>query len=162
MATETEPIPNPVVGHSERVAGKSKKRNGLWKPNTELPPNRTCGAAMSEIWWSRSEHLGGCRGPAVMDALFPGALSLRILKLLFVRSSDQFPELTWRRLLHEVSMQKLAHLWRQNIVAHRVVNLGVRAVHRATDTNEVLRFCYERSREGLLRVAGSTGERSDF
>ena len=38
--TETEPIPNLVVGHSERAAGMSKKRKGLWKPNTEPPPNR--------------------------------------------------------------------------------------------------------------------------
>jgi len=52
MATETEPITNPVVGHSERLAGKSKKRDGLWKPNTEPPPSRTYeteifGSAMS-------------------------------------------------------------------------------------------------------------------
>jgi hypothetical protein len=39
MPTETEPIPNPVVGDSERAAGKSKKLEGLWKPNTEPPPN---------------------------------------------------------------------------------------------------------------------------
>ena len=41
MATETEPIPNPVVGHSERIAGKSKKGEGLWEPNSERLPNRT-------------------------------------------------------------------------------------------------------------------------
>jgi hypothetical protein len=38
--TETEPIPNSVVGHSERLAGKSKMRKSLCKPNTEPPPNR--------------------------------------------------------------------------------------------------------------------------
>ena len=40
LPTETEPIPNLVVGHSERDAGKLKMRKSLWKPNTELPPNR--------------------------------------------------------------------------------------------------------------------------
>jgi len=40
LPTETEPIPSPVVGHSERDAGKLKKRYGLWKPNTEPPLNR--------------------------------------------------------------------------------------------------------------------------
>jgi hypothetical protein len=68
--TETEPIPNPVVGDSERAAGKSKMRKGLLKPNTEPPPNRTyetanCCPAMfrmsrigdlagtvADLWWS--------------------------------------------------------------------------------------------------------------
>ena len=39
MTTETEPVPNPVAGDSERVAGKSKKGKGFRKPNTEPPPN---------------------------------------------------------------------------------------------------------------------------
>jgi hypothetical protein len=34
-------MPNPVVGNSERLAGKSKKREGSWKPKSEPPPNRT-------------------------------------------------------------------------------------------------------------------------
>jgi hypothetical protein len=46
-ATETEPIPNPVPGDSERAAGKLKKREGLWKPKSELSPNR---ATESEIF----------------------------------------------------------------------------------------------------------------
>ena len=60
MATETEPIPNMDVGNSERDAGKSKKREGLWKPNTELPPNRIYEIAICEsamFWMSRSCHL---------------------------------------------------------------------------------------------------------
>ena len=52
MMIETELIPNPVVGHSERDVGKLKMRKSLWKPKSELPPNRTSeaeigGAAMS-------------------------------------------------------------------------------------------------------------------
>ena len=39
MTTETEPVPNPVAGDSERVACKSKKGKGFRKPNTEPPPN---------------------------------------------------------------------------------------------------------------------------
>jgi len=50
--TETDLMPNPAAVDSERDAGMSKMRKSLWKPNTELPPNRTCetdigGAAMS-------------------------------------------------------------------------------------------------------------------
>ena len=40
LMTETDLIPNPVAEDSERTAGKSKKREGLWEPNTERPPNR--------------------------------------------------------------------------------------------------------------------------
>ena len=40
MTTETEPVPNPVAGDSDRVACKSKKGKGFRKPNTEPPPNR--------------------------------------------------------------------------------------------------------------------------
>jgi hypothetical protein len=40
MTTETEPMPNPVAGDSERVAGKPKKGKDFRKPNTEPPPNR--------------------------------------------------------------------------------------------------------------------------
>jgi hypothetical protein len=40
-------------------------------------------------------------GQQIQDALFPGALSLRILKLLFVCPSDRLPKLSWRRLLPE-------------------------------------------------------------
>jgi len=50
----------------------------LTEGDTELPPNRTFGAAMS---WM-------CGGQQIPVTLFPGALSLRILKLLFVRPSD--------------------------------------------------------------------------
>ncbi len=39
LPTETEPIPKCRRGDSDRLAGKSKKRNGLWKLNTELLPN---------------------------------------------------------------------------------------------------------------------------
>jgi hypothetical protein len=42
-AVGTELIPNPVAGDSERGAGKPKKRNGLRKPKSELPPNRIRG-----------------------------------------------------------------------------------------------------------------------
>ena len=38
--TETDPVPNPVAGDSERVACKPKKGKGFRKPNTELLPNR--------------------------------------------------------------------------------------------------------------------------
>ena len=38
--TETDLMPNPVAVDSERAEGKSKKREGLWKPKSELPPNR--------------------------------------------------------------------------------------------------------------------------
>jgi hypothetical protein len=37
--TETDPIPNPVTVDSERAEGKSKKREGFRKPNTEPEPN---------------------------------------------------------------------------------------------------------------------------
>jgi hypothetical protein len=40
MQTETEPIPNLIMGDSERVVGKSKKWKGFLKPNTETLPNR--------------------------------------------------------------------------------------------------------------------------
>ncbi|HBE91443.1 MAG TPA: hypothetical protein DDW55_02575 [Gammaproteobacteria bacterium] len=40
MLAETDPIPNPVVGDSERDAGKPKKEEGFQKPKSELPPNR--------------------------------------------------------------------------------------------------------------------------
>ena len=40
MPTETEPIPNTVVGDSERDAVESKKREGFRKPKSERPPNR--------------------------------------------------------------------------------------------------------------------------
>jgi hypothetical protein len=50
--TETDLMPNPVVGDSERDAGKSKKRNGLWKPNTEPPPNRnSLPCDVLDVWW---------------------------------------------------------------------------------------------------------------
>ena len=51
--TETEPIPNPILGYSERAAGKSKKREGFSKPNTEPPPNRISESAFSgfEMSW---------------------------------------------------------------------------------------------------------------
>jgi len=39
MTTETDPVPNPVAGDSERLAGKPKKGKGFRKPNTEPPPN---------------------------------------------------------------------------------------------------------------------------
>ena len=39
LPTETEPVPNPVAGDSERVTCKSKKGEGFRKPNTEPPPN---------------------------------------------------------------------------------------------------------------------------
>ena len=52
--SHADPMPNPVVGDSERDAGKSKKRNGLWKPKAERAPNRTseiefCGIAMPVV-----------------------------------------------------------------------------------------------------------------
>jgi hypothetical protein len=40
--TETEPIPNLIMGDSEWVQGKPKKRNELFKPKSELLPNRIC------------------------------------------------------------------------------------------------------------------------
>ena len=40
LTTSTDLMPNPMVGDSERAEGKSKKREGLWKPKSELPPNR--------------------------------------------------------------------------------------------------------------------------
>ena len=49
QTTETEPMPNPVAVDSERVAGKSKKREGSWKPNTEPPPNRTRNWRRSDV-----------------------------------------------------------------------------------------------------------------
>jgi hypothetical protein len=33
-------MPKPLAVDSERDAGKSKKREGLWKPKSELPPKR--------------------------------------------------------------------------------------------------------------------------
>lgn len=51
LSTETDPIPNPVVGHSERAEGKSKKEEGIWEPKSERVPNRhrteSSGASMS-------------------------------------------------------------------------------------------------------------------
>ena len=38
--TETDLMPNPVAFDSDRAEGKSKKRKGPWKPNTERPPKR--------------------------------------------------------------------------------------------------------------------------
>ena len=38
LMTETDPIPNPVAGHSERPEGKSKKGEGLWEPKAEPGP----------------------------------------------------------------------------------------------------------------------------
>ena len=54
--TETEPIPNPIVGHSERGVGKLKKRDGLWKPKSERPPNR------NSDWWHFGVRGGVCGG----------------------------------------------------------------------------------------------------
>jgi hypothetical protein len=48
MTTETEPVPNPVAGDSERVAAKPKKRKGFRKPDTELLPNRISERLLSE------------------------------------------------------------------------------------------------------------------
>jgi len=48
--TETDLMLNPAAGDSERAAGKSKKREGFRKPNTECLPNRNSeigGVAMS-------------------------------------------------------------------------------------------------------------------
>ena len=39
--TETELMPNAAAVVSERAEGKSKKGEGLRKPNFERPPNRT-------------------------------------------------------------------------------------------------------------------------
>jgi len=41
LMTETDLMSNPVADDSERAEGKSKKREGLWKPNSERLPNRT-------------------------------------------------------------------------------------------------------------------------
>jgi len=76
LPTETEPIPNLVVGHSERDTGKSKRRNGLWEPNTEPPPSR-----------NRNWRLD------VLDVWLPGARSLRSLNIIFVSPSDWLPKL---------------------------------------------------------------------
>ena len=38
--TETEPIPNLIMGDSGVVTGKSKKWNGILKPKSEPVPNR--------------------------------------------------------------------------------------------------------------------------
>jgi hypothetical protein len=46
-------MPNSVVGDSERVAGKSKKRERFLKPNTEPPPNRNLlPCDVLDVWWS--------------------------------------------------------------------------------------------------------------
>ena len=72
--TETDLMPNSVVGDSERFAVESKKWEGFRKPNTERPPSRISeteigGASMSlmsrvgdpagstsgivaDLWWS--------------------------------------------------------------------------------------------------------------
>ena len=78
MATETEPITNPVVGHSERLAGKSKKGEGLWEPNTEPPPSRDRNwrFEMSGMIW------------------LSGARSFRSLNIIFVSHSDWMPRLS--------------------------------------------------------------------
>jgi len=39
LMTETDLMPNPVADDFERAEGKSKKREGLWKPNSERLPN---------------------------------------------------------------------------------------------------------------------------
>ena len=100
-------MPNTVVGNSERAAGKPKKHNGLSKPKSEPPQNRIRN-------WRRFN---------VRDAWFPGAQSLRSLNIIFVSPSD------WLR--------KPAHFYSKNNVAHRVVPLWFRAVHRVTDTGGV-------------------------
>ena len=112
MATETEPIPNLIMGNSEWVAGKSKKWDAFLKPKSEPVPNRIsetaiCRCAMS--WVSRIS----CRREAVV---------------------------------------------------HRVVDMGVSAVHRATDTAGAcgvgrapragVAVFPERPRVGSLRAAG--------
>ena len=98
-ATETEPIPNLVVGDSERVAGKSKKRKGFRKPNTERPPNRTAESAnfdsvisgmscigihaestsgvIADLWWS-----------AVSGDFVSWGAKLEKPKIIFVHPSD--------------------------------------------------------------------------
>ena len=66
MATGTELMPNPVAVHSERAAGKPKKREGLWKPKSEPVPNRTSepaigGASISRMlgsWGTKLCHSG--------------------------------------------------------------------------------------------------------
>ena len=49
--TETDPIPNPVAGDSERAEGKSKKRQGFRKPKSESPPNRNSNWRRFEMSW---------------------------------------------------------------------------------------------------------------
>ena len=47
LAASTEPLPNLMAGNSERDVGKPKKGEGLWKPKSELPPNRMSGMDIS-------------------------------------------------------------------------------------------------------------------
>ena len=54
MATETEPIPNLIMGNSEWAVSKSKKWDGFLKPKSEPVPNGNsetaiCGSAMSRV-----------------------------------------------------------------------------------------------------------------
>ena len=46
--TETDPMLNPVAGVSERAEGKSKRREGFRKPNSEPSPNRTAEIATGD------------------------------------------------------------------------------------------------------------------
>jgi hypothetical protein len=52
--TETEPIPNLIVGDSERASSMSKKGKGLWQPKSELPPKRI---AMQQRYGDREDWL---------------------------------------------------------------------------------------------------------
>jgi hypothetical protein len=58
LAAETEPLPNPVAGDSERDARKSKKRESLLKPKSELPPNRISESAFSGFAMSEMSFVG--------------------------------------------------------------------------------------------------------
>jgi hypothetical protein len=53
LAAETDLMPNPVAGISERGADKSKKREGSWKPNNEPAPNRISEIAIGGFEVSR-------------------------------------------------------------------------------------------------------------
>jgi hypothetical protein len=63
--TETDPMPNPVADDSERAEGKSKKREGFRKPNTEPAPSRTLNFrhidAQDVMYWQFCIMHLGCR-----------------------------------------------------------------------------------------------------
>ena len=64
MQTETEPIPNMIMGDSEWIAGKSKKWDAFLKPKSEPLPNRISETAICVPEMYRVlctvDHASGC------------------------------------------------------------------------------------------------------